>query len=142
MNYEYFIASRYRNKETVLELTQKLRAKGKAVYCFVESPASVKSVGKIEDNAEAAISDFEAIPQWQQDPRVREVFETDMAALRNSANLILLLPAGKSAHMEAGVAYGLGKHLVVIGEQKATESLYLVFDEFYDDIDDFIASLG
>jgi hypothetical protein len=56
--------------------------------------------------------------------------------------LILLLPAGKSAHIEAGVAYGMGKKLILVGEQKETESLYLIFDECYNSVDEFIQSLG
>lgn len=52
------------------------------------------------------------------------------------------MPAGKSAHIEAGIAYGLGKKLVLIGEQKKTESHYLIFDEFYKSIDDFLTSLN
>ena len=34
--YDFYIASRYRNKDSVLELTQRIRAQGYSVYCFVE----------------------------------------------------------------------------------------------------------
>ena len=64
-----------------------------------------------------------------------------MNALRGSEALVLLLPAGKSAHMEAGVAYGLGKRMILIGEQKEAESLYLIFDEYHPTIEAFIQSL-
>src|SRR6185503_4172610 len=138
MSYDYFISSRYRNKEQVLSLANKIREQGKTVYCFIESGASTKNVGSVESDPDEAMKQFEAIENWQTDPRVRDVFDTDMQALRASTNLILLLPAGKSAHIEAGTGYGMGKHLIVIGEQKETESLYLIFDEFYDNIDEFI----
>ncbi len=85
---------------------------------------------------------LEAIPDWRNDPGVRNIFETDMAALRASDALVLLLPAGKSAHMETGVAYGLGKKLYLVGEQKETESLYLMFDAMYDSVDAFIEALS
>lgn len=142
MTYNYFIASRFRNKDTVLELAQKIRATGKTVYAFIESESSIRHVADLENtDPEEAMKAFEARPNWQNDPAVKEIFETDMTALKNSDALVLLLPAGKSAHMEAGTAYGLGKHTIVIGDQKETETLYLIFDEFYDTIDQFIASI-
>ena len=142
MKYQYFIASKYRNKDEVLDLARKLRQKGKTVYCFIESEASIKNLGDLDANAEDAIKKFESIPNWSTSPAVREVFEMDMEALKNSETVILLLPAGKSSHLEAGVAYGLGKNLILIGEQKEAESLYLIFSQFYPDIDNFIASMS
>lgn len=140
--YDFFIAARYRNKENALDLTNKIRAKGYHPYCFVESDASRAHCGTTDCDAEEAMKEFEAIEDWKNDTGVRNIFETDMNALRNSEVLILLLPAGKSAHMETGVAYGLGKKLILIGEQKETESLYLMFDEFYDSIDRFVEGLS
>src|SRR3989338_8262730 len=129
MKYQYFIASKYRNKDEVLDLARKLRQKGKTVYCFIESEASIKNLGDLDANAEDAIKKFESIPNWSTSHAVREVFEMDMEALKNSETVILLLPAGKSSHLEAGVAYGLGKNLILIGEQKEAESLYLIFSQ-------------
>lgn len=43
--------------------------------------------------------------------------------------------------IEAGVAYGLGKHCILIGEQETAESLYLIFDEHYDTPEDFLATI-
>lgn len=65
-----------------------------------------------------------------------------MQALKDSDALILLLPAGKSAHMEVGVAYGLGKRLVLVGEQKETESLYLMFDQVFGTEEEFLRGIG
>lgn len=139
--YDYFLAGRYRNKENVLDLAKKIRAKGKSVYCFVESPTSIKHVGSIESNAEAAIEQFENLPDWWNHASIREVFDADMSAERAARHFILLLPAGKSAHIEAGAAYGMGKHCIVIGEQKEAESLYLIFNEHYDSPDAFLETL-
>lgn len=44
---------------------------------------------------------------------------------------LLVLPAGKSAHIEAGIAYGLGKKCYAIGEYDVTDSLYLIFDKIF-----------
>jgi hypothetical protein len=49
---------------------------------------------------------------------------------------LLVLPAGKSGHIEAGIAYGMGKKCYAIGEFDATDSLYNIFDIiFKDDIE-------
>jgi hypothetical protein len=135
MQYQYFIASRFRNKEAVLALTAQLRSKDKSVYCFVEGYDDSQS-------PEEYMQKFENVPHWQESELVKEMFAKDMNALKNSETLILLLPAGKSAHIEAGVAYGMGKKCIVIGEQKEAESLYLIFNEFYKTADEFVESLG
>ena len=143
MKYEYFIASRWRNKESVLELTNKLREKGKTVYCFFEGDGTDYALKDSEGNEdpEAFMQKFEKIPDWHTSKEVREIFDVDMGALKASEKIILLLPAGKSAHIEAGTAYGLGKKLILVGEQKEAESLYMIFDEFHNTIDDFIATV-
>lgn len=141
MQYDYFVASRYRNKPEVLRLVHALQEKGKKVYSFIESDASQKHVGTVDGDAEEQMRLYEARENWQQDPAIQEIFESDMQALRSSDALLLLLPAGKSAHMEAGAAYGMGKKCILIGEQKETESLYLIFNEFYQTIESFLSSI-
>lgn len=143
MKYQYFIAARWRNKDSVLELAKKIREKGKSVYCFVEGDGTEYELKAHEENhdAETFMQKFESIPDWKNSPAVREIFDVDMNALRDSEALILLLPAGKSSHVEAGAAYGMGKKCILVGEQRETESLYMIFDEFYDSVDDFIKSL-
>ena len=44
-----------------------------------------------------------------------------MEGERNSNNFLLVLLTGKSAHIEAGVAYGLGKKCYAIGEYDVTD---------------------
>lgn len=50
---------------------------------------------------------------------------------KKSKNLLLVLPAGKAAHIESGIAYGLGKKCYAIGEYEATDTLYNIFDEIF-----------
>lgn len=143
MKYDFFIASRWRNKKQVIELAKSIRQKGRFVYCFVEGDGSNYELKDLEEKyaPEEFMKHFESIPNWTKNPAVREIFDVDMKALKESENILLLLPAGKSAHLEAGVGYGLGKKCIVIGEQKETESLYLIFSEFYKSVDEFIAHL-
>lgn len=44
----------------------------------------------------------------------RGIFRRDMKYLRNADIVILLLPSGKSAHLELGFACGLGKDAYVV----------------------------
>ena len=62
---------------------------------------------------------------------VLRIFNEDMEAEKNSENFLLVLPAGKSGHIEAGVAYGMGKKCYAIGEFDATDSLYNIFEEIF-----------
>ncbi len=141
MKYDYFIAGKYRNKENVLDLTRRLREKGKSVYCFAESMASINHVGEIDVDGENAMKRFESIHDWWNDSRVQDVFRTDLEAEKNSDNFVLLMPAGKSVHIEAGIAYGLGEHCILVGKQETAESLYNIFEEHYDNPDDFLATV-
>jgi hypothetical protein len=43
--------------------------------------------------------------------------------------------------MEAGVAFGLNKKLILIGEVEKPETVYLMFSERYPDIERFLKSI-
>jgi len=48
---------------------------------------------------------------------------------------LLVLPAGTSGHIEAGVAYGMGKKCFAFGKPEKTETLYQIFDEIFPNIE-------
>ena len=50
------------------------------------------------------------------------LFNNDLEGEKNSKNLLLVLPAGKAAHIESGIAYGLGKKCYAIGENDANDT--------------------
>ncbi len=129
MKYQYFIASSSRNKDKIIELTEKLRDKGKTVYSFIET-----------NPLDKLISEEINVKDWRSSEMNKFIFEKDMKPLKESETLILLLPAGKSGHIEAGVAYGLGRKCIFIGEPDETDSLYLIFEKDYPTIDDFISN--
>lgn len=95
----------------------------------------------VDEDPEQVMKEFESTENWKHSEMVKSIFKKDMDALKDSEALILLLPAGKSAHIEAGTAYGMNKRCILIGEQKEAESLYLIFDEDYATIDEFIKNL-
>ena len=64
---------------------------------------------------------------------VLNIFKQDLDNEKACKNLLLVLPAGKSGHIEAGIAYGMGKKCYAIGEFDATDSLYNIFDVIFKD---------
>jgi len=135
--YDFFISGKWRNKDKVLQLTKAIRDKGYSVYCFLESE---HSIDRIANDPEEDMQNFEKL-DWRNDSYVKKVFENDMEGQRNSSTFVMLLPAGKSCHIEAGVAYGLGKKCILIGVQKEAESLYLIFDMVYLTEEEFLNTL-
>lgn len=137
MRYQYFIASAWRNRDQVLELTKKLRDKNKTVYSFLEA-SNVND--RVNTNPEDHMNLVEKM-DTKTSSYLNDAFKNDMNGERNSECLILLLPAGKSAHIEVGIAYGLDKKCILIGKPEVSDSLYLIFSETYPNIESFITNL-
>lgn len=136
---DYSVIGKMRNLENIRRLIAGIEAKGKTCYDFTALPAD-------PDNADAPgevqMKKLESTPDFLSDPLYRMHFETDLAGLKNADAVILLLPAGTSAHIEAGIAFGLGKRLILIGEPEKPETLYHIFGERYASIEDFLAQLA
>ncbi len=137
IHYDFFVSGRWRNRDNVLDLTRRIRKKGYQVYCFLEASHSVH---RVNNDPEEDMQRFEKL-DWRNDPYVKEVFHNDMNGEKNSDAFVMLLPAGKSCHIEAGVAYGMRKKCILIGEQKEAESLYLIFNETYSSVDEFLKTI-
>lgn len=141
MKYDYFLAGRWRNHQAIREIAASLRATGKTVYCFAENEYDTDGISITNDpqaDGDAIIATTENLSDWQTNPTFQEIFTTDMEALRDSEALILVLPAGLAAHMELGVAYGMGKKCYSIGEIAKPETLYLMIDSMYKTVEDFL----
>lgn len=70
-------------------------------------------------------------------------FEDHFSAMQDADTCILLLPCGKSSHVEAGYMKGLGKRVFVYSSAKTIqpELMYLVFDGYFHDIDDLLKAI-
>jgi len=53
------------------------------------------------------------VTSFFKDPRVQKVFLEDVRSLDNAEACLLILPSGRSAHLEAGYVKGQGKWLVI-----------------------------
>ena len=127
-NYKFFIAGRTRNKENILKICDIFQEMNISHYCFLKNETAHQEA-KLDSQDENIADVFESLEL--EDPSVRIIFEHDLNGEKNSDNFLLVLPAGKSAHIEAGIAYGLGKKCYAIGEYDVTDSLYLIFDKIF-----------
>lgn len=134
----YTVISKFRNKEQCEYLIGEIRKRGKACYSFIDKPADPNNPN---GDAEDQMTVFENVKDFYNDEYFRHIFEEDLRGLKESETVIMLLPAGNSVHVEAGIAYGLGKRLILIGKPEKAESLYLIFKERYDTIEDFLKQL-
>ena len=131
--YKFFISGRTRNRENILKICNIFENFNISHYCFLKNEESHKEAG-LDINDKNLADTFEGLKI--EDARVRTIFEYDLDGLKNSDNFLLVLPAGKSSHIEAGIAYGLGKKCYAIGEYDVTDSLYLIFDNIFKDEDE------
>jgi hypothetical protein len=141
--YDYFVAGRTRNRAAIEQIVRVLRDSGKTVYCFIEHDYNGDGItfeASKNGDAEAEMLAFEQLTDWQTNPTFRKIFEGDMQALRDSAALLLVFPAGLSAHMELGAAYGMGKKCYAIGSPEKPETLYLMLDGIFSNAEEFLGN--
>lgn len=131
--YDFFIAGRWRNFSEVKKVLNAVRAANKTAYCFIDNQYEGSKVEFKQDaSIESIMQKLESLPK--DDEFIKHVFEIDMQAQRDSECFLLVLPAGISGHVEAGVSYGLGKQCYAVGIPEKTETLYRIFDEIFPDI--------
>ena len=134
MKYEFFIAGKTRNKDNILKICDIFDKYKISYYCFLKNDEAHNSYGDKSNSEEDNMEIFESLDL--KSDIVLNIFNEDMEAEKNSNNFLLVLPAGKSGHIEAGVAYDLGKKCFAIGEYDATDSLYNIFDKIFSNIEE------
>jgi hypothetical protein len=134
--YDFFIAGRWRNKDNIKPVLDMVRESGKTAYCFIDNAYEGEKLSfnaNSQEDIEATMQASEAMAQ--DDPMICKIFEADITGEREADNFLLVFPAGIAAHIEAGVAYGMGKKCYAIGQPEKTETLYCIFDKIFPDID-------
>ena len=130
MKYEFFIAGRARNKDNILKICDLLDKYNISYYCFLKNEEDW-GYGNSNQTPEERQKEFESLDL--KSDVVLNLFHQDMEGEKASKNLLLVLPAGKAAHIESGIAYGMGKKCYAIGEFDATDTLYNIFEEIFSD---------
>ena len=128
-SYEFFIAGRTRNKDAILRICDIFDRHNISYYCFLKNDETMNSYGSESNSVEENMEEFESLGLKSE--TVLKIFNEDLESEKSSMNFLLVLPAGKSGHIEAGIAYGMGKKCYAIGEYEATDSLYNIFDKIF-----------
>ena len=126
--YEFYIAGRARNKDYILKICDLFDKYNIKYYCFLKNEDSW-GFGNKNQTTEEKQKEFESLDLKSE--VVLKLFNSDLEGVKNSKNLLLVLPAGKAAHIESGIAYGLGKKCYAVGEYDATDTLYNIFEEIF-----------
>ncbi len=128
MKYDFFIAGRARNKDNILRICNLMDKYNISYYCFLKNEKNW-GYGNSNQTPEERQREFESLDL--KSDIVLNLFKQDMDGEKESENLLLVLPAGKAAHIESGIAYGLGKKCYAIGEYDSTDTLYNIFEKIF-----------
>lgn len=125
-----YVASSWRN-DYQPEVVRALREVGHDVYDF-RNPA--------EGNHGFDWADID--PGWKswtgdqyrralQHPIAKGGFSLDFSGMQSADACVLLLPCGRSAHLEAGWFVGAGRPLLILGEPPEAELMYAMADSLH-----------
>ena len=128
--YEFFIAGKTRNKDNILRICDLFDKYNVSYYCFLKNDDTMNSYGEDGQTEEEKMKAFESL--GLKSDIVLNIFKQDLDNEKACKNLLLVLPAGKSGHIESGIAYGMGKNCYAIGEFDATDSLYNIFETIFE----------
>lgn len=111
-----YIASRWKNQAVVLALAKILESEGFEVdaFCRASDTRYVFHWSELVDNEEG-LANYDAI-EFLADTRAQRAFAEDKKWLDWADAVIMLMPCGRSSHLEAGYAKGQGKQLYIYGE--------------------------
>lgn len=107
-----YIASSWKNEPSVLLLGDWLREAGHEVDMFCD-PSQGRHVFSFKDLE--GHEKLDAITALQT-PDFQRAFAEDKKWIDWSEVVVMLLPCGNSAHLEAGYAKGTGKKLFIVGD--------------------------
>lgn len=138
-----YVASSWRNPVQPAVVAA-LRTAGIDCYDF-RNPPNGAGFGW-EQVGGRAFSDTESIPGYLKmldHPRAVEGFDADCAAMEKADTFVLVLPCGRSAHLELGWAVGAGKRTAILLDDPVTpELMYRMVDHIAPSLVDLLGWLG
>jgi hypothetical protein len=135
---KFFIAAPWRSKEMVEGLTEELAKRGYGVYSFLQSGANLATGASIAEELKVFV---DAMQNWEDDQNIKKIFQSELEGLKSSDAVIMLEPAGHSSLLEAGIGYGMGKKVFIIGAVEKPEVFYLIAQQLYANIPSFLADV-
>ena len=131
-----YIASSWKNKKFVKICADQLRFYNHEVDCFCDNSSGryVFHFSELGDPSELDVINFLL------DDRTQKAFQEDKKWLDWCDVCLLILPAGKSAHLEAGYAKGQDK-LLIIWQEEYPKGEFDVMYGFADLVTDSVAAV-
>ena len=120
-------------------LSEELTKRGFEVYSFLQSGANLTTGQSI---AEELKTFSDALRNWRDDENIKKIFASELEGLQQSDAVIMVEPVGHSSLIEAGIGYGMGKKVFILGKIEQPEVYYLISEMIYPDIDAFLNDLG
>jgi len=117
-----YLASSWKNEQLVLTVQQILEQNGHEVdaFCNLDRGRFTFHYSAIPNHQE-----LDGI-QFMHTPQIKRVFRENKKWIDWADAVVMILPCGKSSHLEAGYAKGQGKKLYIFGRFVAGE-----FDAMY-----------
>jgi nucleoside 2-deoxyribosyltransferase len=111
-----YVASSWRNEERQQSMVAALREAGHEVYDFRNPAPGDRGFGwrQITSTAQDLIDPRRFIDNVLAHPIARDAFKKDMNALRSADATVLVLPCGRSAHLELGYAIGARQRTIAL----------------------------
>lgn len=136
-----YIAGSFRRKEICVEAGRIIRDAGMLCYVFCDegSEAFPHSMKLREENLIETFTPMSAL----ENEHIKQIYELNMHELDKSDVVVLILPCGRSAHMEAGYAKAMCQKLIIYGEMIKGEfdAMYGMADLVTDDFNLVIKEL-
>jgi hypothetical protein len=140
-----YVASSWRN-ERQPEVVRAIRAAGHQVYDFRNPNEEI-----LELDQGFHWSDID--PEWQTWPPSQFInaldhplalggYNRDYAALETADAVVLVMPCGRSAHLELGFGVGRGKASIILLSDGEPELMYKMVPNLVTSIEEVIIALG
>lgn len=126
-----YVASSWRNEVAHRAALNALRAAGHECYDFRNPVPGDNGFSWSQiDPDRAWLKDPKRFRSGLQHPIAQHGFGLDMSALRSADATVLVLPCGRSAHLELGYSVGAGKRTIVLLDSPMSEPelMYLMCD--------------
>lgn len=132
-----YIAGSWKNAKRLHDIAADLRDKGHLVDLFCDDSAG-RYVFGFSELGDVSKLDAKSIRVF---PNVWRAFKEDKKWIDWADAVLLVLPSGKSAHLEAGYAVGKGKQLYIYGGELPkgeVDVMYFFANGVYDDFDELL----
>lgn len=137
-----YVASSWRNQEQP-NVVKALRSAGHEVYDFRNPAPGDNGFGWSEIDPDWKNWSKEQYLQALEHPIAIDGFNKDLAGMERAEAFVLVMPCGRSAHLEAGWAIGRGKPTaILLAEGQEPELMYRLADRLCTGLDEVLAWLA